>query len=154
MIQKFASFQVLTPFTLDKPVKYLCSQRRTKSLLPLWKFQKTPTKMLAKERRLKLSRARIKVRIRRKILLIPKRKLQIPLSLSSAKLLTQGSLRRKLKLGGFYYFCMFFFFCYFVCCFLLKKCITPFLLSMKTSFFCFICHDMCYKIHCQSTATF
>ena len=109
-IQKFASFQVLTPFTMDKPVKYLCSQRRTKSLLPLWKFQKTPTKMLAKERRLKLSRARIKVKIRRKILLIPKRKLQIPLSLSSAKLLTQGSLRRKLKLGGFYYFCMFFFF--------------------------------------------
>ena len=42
-------------------------------MLP-WKFQKTPTKMLAKEKRLKLSRARIKVRIRRKILLIPQRK--------------------------------------------------------------------------------
>ena len=101
MIQKFASSQVLTPLTLDKPVKYLCSQRRTKSLLPLWKFQKTLTKMLAKERRLKLSRARIKVRIRRKILLIPQRKLQILLSLSSAKLLTQGSPRRKPRLRGF-----------------------------------------------------
>ena len=47
----------LTPPTLDKPVKYLRSQRRTKSLLPPWKFQKTPTKMLAKERRLKLLRS-------------------------------------------------------------------------------------------------
>ena len=71
MIQKFASSQVLTPLTLNKPPKYLRSQRRTKSLLLPWKFQKTPTKMVAKERRLKLSRARIKVRIRRKILLIP-----------------------------------------------------------------------------------
>ena len=128
--------------------------------MPFWKFQKTLTKMLAKEKRLKLSRARIKVRIRRKILLIPQRKLQILLSLSSAKLLTQGSPRRKPRLRGFYYFCMllllFFilFFFFFVRCFLLKKCITPFLLSMKTSFFCSICHDMCYKIHCQSTTTF
>ena len=72
-IQKFASFQVLTPLTLNKPHRYLCSQRRTKSLLLPWKFQKTPTKMVAKEKRLKLSRARIKVRIRRKILLIPHR---------------------------------------------------------------------------------
>ena len=61
-------------------------------LLP-WKFQKSPTKMLAKERRLKLSRARIKVRVRRKILLIPQRKPQILLYLSPAKLLTQGSPR-------------------------------------------------------------
>ena len=133
MIQKFASSQVLTPLTLDKPVKYLCSQRRTKSLLPLWKFQKTLTKMLAKERRLKLSRARIKVRIRRKILLIPQRKLQILLSLSSAKLLTQGSPRRKPRLRGFYYFCMlllllllyfffsFFFFFFFCSLFLVKE---------------------------------
>ena len=56
---------------LDKPLKYLCSQRQTKSLLLPSKFQKTPTKMLAKERRLKLSRARTKVNIRRKVLLIP-----------------------------------------------------------------------------------
>ena len=87
--------QVLTPFTLNKPLKYLRSQRQTKSLLLPWKLQKTPTKMLAKERRLKLSRARIKVKIRRKILLIPQRKPQILLSLSPTKLLTQGSPRRK-----------------------------------------------------------
>ena len=107
-IQKFASSQVLTPLTLNKPLKYLRSQRRTKSLLLSWKFQKTLTKTLAKERRLKLLRARIRVRIRRKILLIPQRKPQILLSLSPAKLLTQGSPRRKLKLGGFNYFCIFF----------------------------------------------
>ena len=100
------SSQVLTPLTLDKPLKYLRSQRRTKSLLLSWKFQKTPTKMMAKERRLKLSRARIKVRIRRKILLIPQRKSQILLSLNPAKLLTQRSPRRKFRLGGFYYFYM------------------------------------------------
>ena len=39
---------------------------------------------------------------------IPQKKPQIMLSLGPAKLLTQGSLRRKLRLGGFYYFCMFF----------------------------------------------
>ena len=106
-IQKFASSQVLTPLTMDKPLKYLRNQRQTKSLLLPWKFQKTPTKMVVKERRLKLSRARIKVRIRRKILLIPQRKSQILLSLSPAKLLTQRSPKRKLRLGGFYYFYMF-----------------------------------------------
>ena len=140
---------------MDKPLKYLRNQRRTKSLLLPWKFQKTPTKMVVKERRLKLSRARIKVRIRRKILLIPQRKSQILLSLSPAKLLTQRSPKRKLRLGGFYYFYMF---SVVVFCLLLfffkKKCTTPFLLSMKTFFFCFIRHNMCYKIHCQSMTTF
>ena len=106
-IQKFASSQVLTPLTRNKPLKYLRNQRQTKSLLLPWKFQKTTTKMVAKERRLKLSRARIKVRIRRKILLISQRKPQILLSLSPAKLLTQRSPKRKLRLGGFYYFYMF-----------------------------------------------
>ena len=75
-------------------------------MLP-WKLQKTPTKMLAKERRLKLSRARIKARIRRKILLISQKKPQILLSLSPTKLLTQGSLRRRLRLEGFNYLCIF-----------------------------------------------
>ena len=64
--------------------------------------------MLARARKLKLPRARIRVRIRRKILLILQRKPQILLSLSPAKLLIQGFLRRKLRLGGFYYFRMFF----------------------------------------------
>ena len=107
MIQKFVSSQVLTPLTLDKPLKYLHSQRRTKSLLLPWKFQKTLTKMVAKERRLKLSRPRIKVRIRRKILLISQRKPQILLSLSPTKLLTQRSSRWKFRLWGFYYFYIF-----------------------------------------------
>ena len=39
---------------------------------------------------------------------IPQKKPQILPSLGPAKLLTQWSLRRKLRLGGFYYFCMFF----------------------------------------------
>ena len=126
------SSQVLTPLTLNKPHRYLCSQRRTKSLLLPWKFQKTPTKMVAKEKRLKLSRARIKVRIRRKILLIPQRKPQILLPLSLAKLLTQWSPRRKLRLGCFYYFCIFF-----VVLFLFKEMYHTlfFLLSMKIYFF-------------------
>ena len=63
--------------------------------------------MVAKEKRLKLLRARIKIRIRRKILLIPQKKPQILLLLSSAKLLTQWSPRQKLRLGDFYYFYMF-----------------------------------------------
>ena len=108
MIQKFASSQILTPLTLNKPPKYLHCQRKTKSLLLPWNFQKTPTKMLVKERRLKLLRARIKARIRRKILLIPLRRPQILLSLSPTKLLTQGFSRRKLRPGGFSYFCIFF----------------------------------------------
>ena len=62
--------------------------RWTKSLLLLWKFQKTPTKMLAKERRLKLSRARIKARTKRKILPTLPRRPQILLSLNPSKLLT------------------------------------------------------------------
>ena len=56
-------------------------------MLP-WKFLRNPTKMVAKERKLKISRAWVKVKIRRKILLILRRKPQILLPLSSAKLLT------------------------------------------------------------------
>ena len=77
------------------------------SLMLPWKFQKTPTKMLVKGRRLKLSRARIKARIRRKVLLIPPIRPQILLSPSPTKLLTQGSLRRRLRLEGFNYLCIF-----------------------------------------------
>ena len=69
-------------------------------MLP-WKFQKTPTKMLVKGRRLKLSRVRIKARIRRKVLLIPPRRPQILLSLSPTKLLTQGFPRQKFRLWVF-----------------------------------------------------
>ena len=62
--------------------------------------------MVAKEKRLKLLRTRIKIRRRRKILLILQRKPQTQLLLSLAKLLTQWSPRQKLRLGDFYCFCM------------------------------------------------
>ena len=147
MIQKFASSLVLTPLTLNKPHKYLRSQRRTKSLLLSWKFQKTLTKMMANERRLKLLKARIKARIRRKILLIPQRKPQILLPLSSAKLLSQWSPIQKLRLVDFYYFYMFFFEGMYHTFF--------FILLMKIFFFCFIhLHNVCYEIHCQSMMIF
>ena len=125
-------------------------------MLP-WKFQKTPTKMLVKERRLKLSRARIKARIRRKILLIPLRRPQILLSLSSTKLLTQGSQDESLGYGVLAIFVFFFFFLLLLCllcCLFFKRSVPPFLLSMKISFFHLIHNNMCYKIHCQSMATF
>ena len=98
MTPKFVSSQIPTPLTLNQPPKYLSCHR---SLLLPWKFQKTPTKMLVKERRLKLSRARIKARIRRKVLLIPPRRPQILLSLSLTKLLTQGFPRQKFRLWVF-----------------------------------------------------
>ena len=128
MIQKFASSQILTPLTLNKPPKYLRCQRKTKSLLLPWKFQKTPTKMLVKEKRLKLLRARIKARIRRKILLIPSRRPQILLSLTPTKLLTQGFPRQKLRLGGSSYFFILFF-CYVYCVVFLKKCTIFFIIN-------------------------
>ena len=68
---------------------------------------KDSNQMVAKEKRLKLLRVRIKIRIRRKILLIPQRKPQILLLLSSAKLLTQWSPRQKLRLGDFIVFVCF-----------------------------------------------
>ena len=46
-IQKFASSQVQTPFTLNKPHRNLHSQRQIKSLMLPQKFQKIPTKMVA-----------------------------------------------------------------------------------------------------------
>ena len=130
MIQKFASSQILTPLTLNKPPKYLRCQRKTKSLMLPWKFQKTPTKMLVKERRLKLSRVRIKVRIRRKILLIPLRRPQILLSLSSTKLLTQGSQDESLGYGVLAIFVFFFFFC---CCYV--YCVVYFLKEVYHLFY-------------------
>ena len=155
MTPKFASSQILTPLILNQPPKYLSCHRQTKFLLLPWKFQKTPTKMLVKGRRLKLSKARIKARIRRKFLLIPSRRPQILLSLSPTKLLTQGFPRRKFRLGVFSQCNKIFFFCYVYCVvFSFKEMYHLFLLSMKMSFFRFIHHDMCYKIRCQSMATF
>ena len=72
-----------------------------------------------KEKRLKLLRARIKIRRRRKILLVPQRKPQTQLLLSLAKLLIQWTPRQKLRLGNFYCFCMLY-----VTILLSKECIT------------------------------
>ena len=68
-----------------------------------------------------------------------------------------GFTRRKLRLWGFSYFCIFFFFLLLLCllcCLFFKRSVPPFLLSMKISFFHLIHNNMCYKIHCQSMATF
>ena len=139
--QRFTSSQILIPLSLNKPPKCLSYQKWTKSLLLLWKFQQTPTKILAKEKRLKLSRARIRARTKR-FLPTPPRRPQTLLSLNPSKLLTQGLPRQKLRLR-ILSFVVYLFFCYVYCfciTFLLRKCIT-FLLSMKMSFFCFIRHD-------------
>ena len=48
---------VLAPLTLNRPPKHLSSQWLTKPLLLPWKFLKTPTKVMAKERRLKTLKA-------------------------------------------------------------------------------------------------
>ena len=106
--QRFTSSQILIPLSLNKPPKCLSYQKWTKSLLLLWKFQQTPTKILAKEKRLKLSRARI--RARTKIFLpTPPRRPQTLLSLSPSKLLTQGLPRRKLRLVVFIFYSIFIF---------------------------------------------
>ena len=73
---------------LNKPPQYLNCQKWTKSILLLWKFQYTPTKILAKEKRLKLSRARIRARTKR-TLPNPLRRPQTLLSLRPSKILTQ-----------------------------------------------------------------
>ena len=157
MTQRFTSSQILTPLSLNKLPKCLSYQMWTKFLLLLWKFQQTPTKILAKERRLKLSRARIKAKKKRRILPTPLRRPQTLLSLNPSKLLTQGLPRRKLRLGVFSFYILYIyiyiFSIMFTIFFFLNKCIT-FLLSMEISFFCLIRHDKYCKIDCQSMVIF
>ena len=87
MIKIFTSSQILAPFSLSKLPKCLRCPKQTKSFLPLWKFQWIFTKMLAKGKELKLSRVRIRARIKRKILPNLLKMPQTLLSLSPSKLL-------------------------------------------------------------------
>ena len=75
-------------------------------LAPL-KLQWTPTKILAKEKRLKLSRVRIRARTKKRILPNLPRMHQTLLSLSPSKLLTQGLPRQRLRLGVFIFYSVF-----------------------------------------------
>ena len=153
MTQKFASSQTLIPFSLNKQPRCLSYQKWTKSLLLLWKFQQTPTKILAKERRLKLSRARIRAKTKRRTPPTPPRRPQTLLSLNPSTLLTQKFPRLKLRLGVFYRLQHIFCFCYVYCFFFFNE-MYQLLLLMKISFFCLICHYKYYEIDCLSMVIF
>ena len=71
--------------------KCLRLPQQIKPLLPLWKFQQILTKILAKGKKLKLPRARIRTKIR------VKARPQTPLSLSPSKLLIQELPRHQLR---------------------------------------------------------
>ena len=91
MIRTSASSQVLALLPQNNLPKCLRLPQQIKPLLPLWKFQQILAKMLAKGKKLKLPRARIRTTIR------VKARLQTPPSLSPSKLLTQGLPRHKLR---------------------------------------------------------
>ena len=91
MIQTSASSQTLALLLQNKLSKCLRLLQQIKPLLLLWKFQQTLAKMLAKGKKFRLPRARIRTKIR------VKARLQTPPSLSPSKLLTQGLSRHKLR---------------------------------------------------------
>ena len=91
MIQTSASSQTLALLLQNKLLKCLKLLQQIKPLLLLWKFQQTLAKMLAKGKKFRLPRARIRTKIR------VKARLQTPSSLSPSKLLTQGLPRHKLR---------------------------------------------------------
>ena len=91
MIRTSVSSQILALLLQNKLPKCLRLLQQIKPLLLLWKFQQTLAKMLAKGKKLKLPRARIRTTIR------VKARLQTPPSLSPSKLLTQGLPRHKLR---------------------------------------------------------
>ena len=64
MIQTSASSQTLALLLQNKLPKCLKLLQQIKPLLLLWKFQQTLAKMLAKGKKLKLPRARIRTQIR------------------------------------------------------------------------------------------
>ena len=76
------SSQVLAFLPQNNLSKCLRLLQQIKPLLLLWKFQQILAKMLAKGKKLKLPRARIRTKIR------VKARLQTPPSLSPSKLLT------------------------------------------------------------------
>ena len=91
MIRTSESSQVLALLPQNNLSKCLMLLQLIKPLLLLWKFQQILAKMLAKGKKLKLPRARIRTKIR------VKARLQTPPSLSPSKLLTQELLRHKLR---------------------------------------------------------
>ena len=91
MIRTFASSQVLALLPQNNLPKCLKLLQQIKPPLLLWKFQQILAKMLAKGKKLKLLRARIRTKIRVKAML------QTPPSLSLSKLLTQEFSRHKLR---------------------------------------------------------
>ena len=132
MIRTSASSQVLALLPQNNLPKCLRLPQQIKPLLPLWKFQQILAKMLAKGKKLKLPRARIRTKIR------VKARPQTPLFLSPSKLLIQEHPRHKLRtlVLVVHLFSLF----TASVLFLLKKC-TSLLLSMKICLFCFISHD-------------
>ena len=82
MIRTSTSSQVLALLPQNNLPKCLRLLQQIKPLLLLWKFQQILAKMLAKGKKLKLPRARIRTKIR------VKARLQTPQSLSPSKLLT------------------------------------------------------------------
>ena len=114
MIQIFVSSQILAPLSQSNLPKCLRCPKQTKSFLPLWKLRWILSKMLTKGKKLKLSRARIRARIKRKILPNLLRMPQTLLSLSLSKLLIQGLPNQKPKLRTFI-FCSI---CFFLLCLL------------------------------------
>ena len=91
MIRTSASSQVLALLPQNNLSKCLRLLLQIKPLLLLWKFQQILAKMLAKGKKLKLPRARIRTKIR------VKAGLQTPPSLNPSKLLTQELPRHKLR---------------------------------------------------------
>ena len=78
-----------------------------------------PNHLVARVRKLKISRAWVKIKTRRKLLLVPRRKPKMLLLLNSAKLLTRWPPKWKLRIWGhFFYFYLFSFVVVFVVFFL------------------------------------
>ena len=78
-----------------------------------------PNHLVARVRKPKISRAWVKIKTRRKLLLVPRRKPKMLLLLNSAKLLTRWPPKWKLRIWGhFFYFYLFSFAVVFVVFFL------------------------------------
>ena len=105
MIRTSVSSQVLALLPYNNLPKCLRLLQQIKPLLLLWKFQQILTKMLAKGKKLKTPRARIRTKIR------VKARLQTSPSLSPSKLLTQELSRPKLRTLVLVVHFFFFFFC-------------------------------------------
>ena len=91
MIRTSASSQVLALLPQNNLPKCLRLPQQIKLLLPLWKFQQILAKMLAKGKKLKLSKVKIRTMIR------VKARPQTSLFLSPSKLLIQELPRHKLR---------------------------------------------------------